>query len=170
MTITRKKKEEIVKEVQPMAEKAQVMIFANFHGLNVADSSKLRRELRKEGVDYKVAKKTLVGKVLDSFGYGGTKPNLGGEVAVIFGYKEPVAPAKIVSVFAKKHEGLKVLGGVFEGMYVDAASIARLATIPSREVLLGQLAQIMNAPARGMVVALNGVMGGFVRALSQIKK
>lgn len=168
MTSTKEQKSGVLKELHDLAEKAKVMIFANFHGLNVADTSDLRRKLRKEGVEYKVAKKTLVKKVLDSFGFTGERADLEGEVAMIFGYDEPVAPAKTLTAFAKKHEGLKVLGGVFESAYVDKAAVARLATIPSREVLIAQVLQVMNSPARGLVVTLNAVPGGLVRVLNQI--
>lgn len=171
MAITKQKKAEIIQDLHEKLEKSKVSIFVNFHGLSVKDVSDLRRQLRGGGIDYRVAKKTLVNRALDGFGFGGEKPSMEGELALVVGYDDVVAPAKTLSAFLKKHKDtIKILGGVFEGNYVDGGRIAFLATVPSREVLLGQLVNVINSPVQGMVGVLSGVMRNFASVLSQIKK
>jgi len=171
MTITRAKKEEIIKDIHSRLEKSQISIFVNFHGLSVKDVSKLRNSLRKDKVDYKVAKKTLINRALDGFGFRGEKPLLEGELALVSGYDDAVAPARNLFSFVKKHkESIKILGGVFEKTYIDKSAVSALAVIPSRETLLGQLVNVINSPVQGMVGTLSGVMRNFVGVLNQIKK
>ena len=92
-------------------------------------------------------------------------------MAIAFGREDAVAPAKEVFEFGKKHKDMvKILGGMFEGEYIDANKALMLASIPSRAVLYGKFVNVINSPVQGMVVTLNGVMGNFVRVLGQIKK
>ncbi|MEK7596131.1 MAG: 50S ribosomal protein L10 [Patescibacteria group bacterium] len=171
MPATRQKKEEVIKDLHSKLEKSQISIFVNFHGLGVKDVSELRNILRKEGVDYKVAKKTLINRVLDGFGFNGEKPPLEGELALVLGYDDAVAPARNLFSFAKKHkESVRILGGVFEKTYIDKNKVSALAVIPPREALLGQLVNVINSPVQGMVGVLSGVMRNFASILSQIKK
>ena len=169
MAITKQKKEEVVKDLHERLEKAKISIFVNFHGISVKDVSELRGDLYKDGIDYKVAKKTLVNRTLDGFGYSGDKPQFDGELAVVLGYDDVVAPAKTLSEFTKKHkEGLKILGGVYEGGYIDEGVVSMLATIPSREVLLGQFVNVINSPVQGFVGVLSVVMRNFAFVLSEV--
>lgn len=171
MPITKQKKEEIIKNLHSKLEKSQISIFVNFHGLSVKDVSELRNILRKEGVDYKVAKKTLINRALDGFGFGGEKPLLEGELALVLGYDDAIAPARNLFSFAKKHkESIKILGGVFEKAYIDKNKVSALAIIPPREALLGQFVNVINSPVQGMVGVLSGIMRNFVSVLGQIKK
>lgn len=171
MAITRQKKEEILKEIEDKGKKSVSAIFVNFHGLNVAGATELRDILRNSGVDYLVAKKTLIKKAFDALKFKGEIPELDGEVAVAFGEKDAVAPAKEVFNFEKKHKDkIRMLGGVLEGEYIDSNKALALANIPSREVLYGKFVNVINSPIQGMVVTLNGVMKNFVSVLSQIKK
>src|SRR3989338_8293030 len=128
MSITRAKKEEIIKELHEKADKSKTALFLNFHGLSVNDASRLRRDFRKAGADMKVAKKTLLKKVFNGLGYSGDMPVLEGEAAVVFGYEESPEPAKIVKDFTKKNKGLSVLGGVFERRFVLTDFIERLSS------------------------------------------
>jgi len=171
MAITRQKKEEILKNIEEKGKVSSSAIFVNFHGLDVAGATELRNNLRNSGVDYVVAKKTLIKKAFDSIKLKGEFPELDGEVAVAFGREDAVAPAREVFEFGKKHKDMiRMLGGMLEGEYIDANKALMLASIPSREVLYGKFVNIINSPVQGMVVTLNGVMGNFVRVLDQIKK
>ena len=171
MPITKQKKEEIIKDLHSKLEKSLISVFVNFHGLGVKDVSELRNGLRKEGIDYKVAKKTLINRALDGFGFNGEKPLLEGELALVLGYDDAVAPVRNLFSFIKKHkEKIKILGGVFEKAYIDKSVVSALAVIPPREALLSQLVNVINSPVQGMVGALSGVMRSFVGVLSQIKK
>lgn len=168
MAITRQKKEETIKDLKEKLKKSQVIIFANFHRLNVSAVSDLRRKLKEIGAGYKVAKKTLIKKTMEDFGFEGGFPDLEGEIAVVFSDSDPIAPAKLIKDFSKKNS-IKLAAGVFENKYIDGNTVIMLANIPPREVLLGQLANVINSPIQGLVVALNGIIGNCVRVLNQIK-
>ncbi len=167
MPITRQKKEETIKDLKEKLKKSQVIIFVNFHGLNVLAVSNLRIKLREIGAGYKVVKKTLIKKTLEDFGFEGEFPELEGETAVVFSGSDPIAPARLIKDFSKKNS-IKLAAGVFENKYIDGKTVIMLANIPPREILLGQLANVINSPIQGMVVALNGIMGNCVRVLNQI--
>ena len=130
MAITRAKKEEIIKGLHEKAEKSKTAVFLNFHNLSALDMTHLRRELRNAGADFKVAKKTLIKRVLNAFGYSGEMPKLDGEVAIAFGYEESPETAKIAKKFMKDHKGLSIIGGIFGGKYVLADFVERLASLP----------------------------------------
>ena len=167
MAITKEKKKEIIKDLKEELKKARIIIFVNFHGLSVVLAGDLRRKLTEISAKYKVAKKTLIRKTMEEFGFEGEWPELEGEVGVAFSDGDPIEPARILKDFAKKHN-IKLLGGVFENKYIDADTVVMLANIPAKEVLLGQFVNIINSPIQGMVVALNGIAKNFVRVLNQI--
>lgn len=168
MAITRAKKEEIIKDLHQKAEKLKTAVFLNFHNLSALDMSKLRKEFRNAGADFKVAKKTLIKRVLNAFGYSGEMPKLDGEVAIAFGYEESPETAQIIKKFAKDHKGLSVVGGIFGGKYVLADFIERLASLPSREVLLAQAVGLISSPLRGLMNVASGPMKNLVVIINQI--
>jgi large subunit ribosomal protein L10 len=170
VALTREKKVKIVSKIEDALEKAASIVFVNFHGLSVADATKLRGEMKKTNTGYTVVKKTLLRKVLGGLGYKGNIPELSGEVAIAYG-ADQVAPAKSAAEFAKKFEGkFSLLGGILEGRYLDASEAKALALIPNRETLYGQLVSVLVGPMRGTVTVFSGVQKGFVVALSEIAK
>ena len=170
MAITRAKKEEIIKNLHERAEKSKTAVFLNFHNLSALDMTRLRKEFRNIGADLKVAKKTLIKRVLNAFGYSGEIPKLDGEVAVVFGYEESPETAKTIKKFAKEHKGLTIVGGIFAGKYVLADFIERLAEIPSREVLLAQTVGLISSPLRGLMNVASGPMKNLVVIINQLSK
>lgn len=157
MAITRKKKEEIVEKFEAGFANAKSIVFINFKGLTVAEVTELRKKLRADGVSYAVAKKTLVKKVLGGKGYEGEMPNLSGELAVAYG-EDMLAPARGTFEFEKKFkEKLSIVGGVFEGKYKDGVAMKAIALIPSREVLLSQIAFLLKSPMQRLAVAVSEV-------------
>ncbi len=168
MAITREKKETIVRKASDILGNAQAVVFVNFHGLNVARVSAMRSGLREKGVGYAVLKKTLVKRVLREAGIEGDMPSLDGELALAYS-ADAIAPAQGVAEFQKKFkDALTPLGGIFESRYITAEEVQRLASIPSRHVLYGQLVGLMNAPIQQTVGVLNNVVGSLVIALDQI--
>ena len=136
---------------------AKSMVFLNFHGLNVGNTTELRRELKKEGISYTVAKKTLTKRVLDVEKIEGTRPELTGELALAWG-EDLVAPARGVHGFQKKFpEGLSILGGVFEGRYMSKGEMEEIAMIPGLDVLRGKFVNIINSPIQRFAIALGQV-------------
>lgn len=157
MAINKQKKGEIIDKLSKALKEAKSLVFVNFHGLKVSDSTELRRELQKEGVSYQVSKKTLTKRVLDSEKFDGTQPELEGELAMAWG-EDLIAPARGVYNFVKKFpEGLKILGGVFEGRYMSAVEMTEIASIPPVEVLRGRFANIINSPIQRFAIALGEV-------------
>lgn len=154
MPITKEKKAQIIEEIKKLLEKANILVFVNFHGLSVAKERKLRNLLRKSNIAYKVAKKTLLKRALPD------TPELEGEIGIAAGYGEANEAPQIISKFIKEQkEGLKILGGIYESKFVDDGVIKRLAAIPSREVLLTQLAFVLSQPA-----------ASFARVLKEVEK
>jgi large subunit ribosomal protein L10 len=170
MAISRQKKAEILTSLEESVKKAGVILFVNFHGLGTAATRELRRALRKVGAEYLVAKKTLLKRALAKANISADEASLKGEVAVVFGNEDLVAPAKTIAGFIKANPQMTILGGVLEKAYINAQSANSLAKLPSREVLLGQLVGMFNSPMRGLVGALSGPARGLVSVLSQIKK
>ncbi len=155
MAITKQKKTEIVKKVKEILHSAKSVVFVNFHGLKVADTTQLRRRLREQGIGYTVAKKSLVGLALGGARVEGDAPALDGELALAYGSDE-IAPARAVAQFAKTHKDkIKFLGGIFGGHYKSALEMQEIGSIPSLEVLRGMLVNIINSPIQGLVVVLN---------------
>ena len=156
MAITKEKKVEIVKKLAEIV-KSPALVFVNFHGLTVAMVTELRRVLGTKEVGYLVAKKTLLSRVLVDTKIAGPVPELAGEVAVIYGV-DPLAGAKSVYEFEKKTGGqVKIVGGVYDGSYVDAGLMISLAQIPAREVLYAQFVNLINSPIQGLVAALSEI-------------
>lgn len=157
MPITREKKAEIIKQLKTEAASAPAVVFVNFHGLNVARATELRKTLKAQAVNYVVAKKTLIKKAFEGATVTGEMPELDGEVALAFG-QDQLAPAKGLYDFEKKNkDSLKMLGGIFEGAYVDATMVMSLAMIPGREVLYGKFVNLLNSPIQRLVMALNQI-------------
>jgi large subunit ribosomal protein L10 len=171
MPLTREKKEAIVKDLNDGLKGAQSAVFVNFHGLSVSETGTLRQALKAGDASYKVAKKTLINRALSDNKYEGVLPDLTGEVAIVYTKSDAVFPAKKVFEFMKGKEGkITMLGGMLEGHYLGKDEVVALAKIPSREVLYGQLANVLLSPIQGFHGVLNNTLGGFVRALDAISK
>lgn len=157
MAITKAKKADIVAKVAESLKDAVSVVFVGFKKMTVADTTAMRRSLKGEGVGYYVAKKTLLKRALADKGYTGEIPDLEGEVAIAWSNEDPTAAARGVFEHGKKHEGLSILGGVFEGAYADAVKMTAIATIPSMPVLRGMFVNVINSPIQGLVIALNQI-------------
>ncbi len=157
MAIKKDKKRAIVSTFADILEKAGSVVFVQFDKLTVKDAQALRRTLRASEVGYKVGKKSLLKRALEAKGFSGEIPTLPGEIAVAFG-TDPIAPAREVFGFQKDHKGLvTIVGGVYEGSYQDQDKMMSLATIPSREVLLSQIAWLLKSPMQRLAIAVNEV-------------
>ncbi len=157
MPISKHKKEEILGVIDGQLSAAETVVFANFHGLSALETTALRKGLRDKQVSFMVAKKTLLKRALASRGYTGTLPELPGELAIAWG-KDQIAPAQSIAEFEKKFDKkISLIGGVFEGEYKDKVAMTVIASIPSRETLLGMFVNVINSPIQGMVVALNAI-------------
>lgn len=154
--LQKSKKEEMIKDLEATIKGSESLVFVNFHGLKVTDETILRRDLRKEGVGYKVSRKTLLTRALKGKAEGEI-PELAGEVAIAYS-KDAIASPREVYNFQKTHKGiLNILGGIFEGKFVGQTMMMELAMIPSREVLLSKLAFLLQSPMQRLAIAVNEV-------------
>ena len=157
MALNRAKKEEVVKKLKEALKHSKSLVFVNFRGLSVTNATSMRRALKKEGVSYMVAKKTLTNIALDEEKFEGTKPPLEGELALAWG-EDLVAPAREVYIFQNKFpESLKMMGGIFEGRFMTAFEIEEIAKIPTMDVLRGKFVNIINSPIQRIALALNEI-------------
>ncbi|PIR83081.1 50S ribosomal protein L10 [Candidatus Kaiserbacteria bacterium CG10_big_fil_rev_8_21_14_0_10_56_12] len=158
MAISKDKKSEILAKLASAFSEATAVSFVGFSKLTVADASKLRKELAEAGVRYFVAKKTLIRKALEERGFTGDVPELPGEVAVAWTVDEVTAPARGIYDYGKKLKGaLSLLGGVFDGAFVDKEAMTAIATIPPVPVLRGMFVNVLNSPIQGFVTALDKI-------------
>ncbi|MFZ5596978.1 MAG: 50S ribosomal protein L10 [Bacillota bacterium] len=167
---TKQKKEAILGELREVFKSSKVAIMANYRGLDVASMTKLRRRLGEKGCGLKVAKNTLTLKVAREMGIEGLDPYLEGPTAIAFSGDDLVAPAKVLSDFARETKILEVKGGILEGSVIDVKAVRELADLPSREVLLGKVLGGMQGPMYGFATVLQGTLRNFVYALEAIRK
>lgn len=157
MAINKEKKVEILKKLTEALGSAKSMVFVNFHGLNVAGTTEMRSALRGAEVKYFVAKKSLIKKVLGETKIEGDIPDMPGELAIAWS-DDLIAPAREVYAFQKKSpDNLKIVGGIFDGKYMNQADMMEMATIPTLPVLHGKFVNIINSPIQRFVIGLSEI-------------
>jgi large subunit ribosomal protein L10 len=170
MATTKAKKEEVVKELGAKLAKQKALVFADFKGLKVKDLSNLKKKLKSVVSEFKVAKKTLMAVAFEDQKINVDPKNMAGEIALILGYNDEVAPAKTVYEFSKTNEHIKIIGGYLNGQSLSMEEVVLLAKLPSKEQLLANLVGSLSQPMRGFAQVLNGNLRGLVIALSEIQK
>lgn len=139
-------KQPVVAEISELLNGAASAVVVDYRGLTVAQDTELRKALRQAGVSYKVYKNTLIKRAAEGTEFAALDPNLEGPTAIAVSKDDATAPARVLAEFAKKADKLEIKGGVIEGTYYDAKGMQVIATIPSREVLLGKLLGSMQSP------------------------
>ncbi len=167
--LNKSQKSEVVRELTDKFRRQKIAIFSDFRGVSVAKSQALRRALRKNDAEYKVAKKTLLDRALDSAGVAMKTKDLQGEIGVAFGYGDEASPAKTLVKFGKENDTFKVLGGILGSRMLSEKEVLALSRLPSREVLLAQVVGAMSAPMRGLAAVLAGNMRNLVVLLNKVK-
>jgi large subunit ribosomal protein L10 len=150
-------KKPIVEEISASVKDAQSVILVAYSGITVEADTALRKELREAGITYKVYKNTMM-----NFAFKGTEfealcGDLEGPNAIAISKEDATAPARIISKYAKAAPTLKMISGVVEGGYYDAAGVAALATVPSREELLGKLLGSIQSPIANFARVINQI-------------
>jgi len=162
MALTKEQKKKAIDDLKKKVADLKSAVFIDFSKVNSQDLFAFRKELKAAGCNVKVSKKTLLGL---AFGekyaaiWEQAKVNIPGQLAVVFGVTDEIAPSRISVQFGKKAEALKVLGGIFEEKYIDKAKVLELASLPSRSELLSRL-----------VGSLSSSMTKFVRVLDKIRE
>lgn len=157
MSVNFENKKLVVEEIKNYAKNAKCITLVDYKGLTVSQVTELRNEFRKSGCVYKVYKNRLMARAFNELGINFDPSVLEGTTAVAFSDSDPVAPAKIAVEGENKYKVIKVKAGYAEGQIYDENSIKKLASIPSKEVLLGQLLGLLTSPMRSLAVAINEV-------------
>lgn len=139
-------KQPVVQEIAEKIDGAQSIVLVDHRGLTVAQDTELRRQLREAGVTYKVYKNTMMNFAFKGTVFEGLSDLLNGPSALAISKEDATAPARVLCNFAKTADKLEIKGGVVEGKVYDAAGIAAVSTIPSREELLSRLLGSMQSP------------------------
>ena len=171
MPLTRQQKDELVAKLAEQMKAAKSVIFADYLGLSVSEISDLRAKMREQGVQFTVAKKTLLRLAAKEAGFGEVSPEvMEGPVGAAFSMEDEVAAAKLIHTAAKKNENLKLRGGLFEGRILSVDEAKQLAQIPSKEELLAKFVYLVKSPIQGFHGVLNNTISGFVRVLDAVKE
>ena len=157
MNKNRQIKEAKVAEIREKLEKAQAIVLADYQGLTVEEDTALRKTLREAGVEYKVYKNNLVTLAAKEWGIEGLDSYLEGPVSIAFGYEDATAPARVLHAFAKDHKKLELKAGMVEGTLYNKEEVEKLATIPSKEVLIAKLLGSFKAPLSNVAYLLNAI-------------
>ncbi|SVB05174.1 uncharacterized protein METZ01_LOCUS158028 [marine metagenome] len=158
-----------VKELTETLSKAKAIYFTKFHGLNVAEATKLRSEFFKADVDFRVAKNTLLKLAAEKNEISGLDEILKGSTAIAVSYDEPVAPAKVIKAFTKDNDLPSVKGILFEGEFLPGKEFKRLADLPSKDESLAILMSMLKSPLQKLASTLNASMTNVVVALNNLK-
>jgi large subunit ribosomal protein L10 len=151
-------KEQILATTKQRIADVNGFYLADFSGLTVESMTKLRKQCRDQGVQFHVVKNTLLRRAFNERGIQVLDDYLVGNTGLVFSPSSETAPAKILSDFAKENEKLKVKAAVVDGKLFDAKAVARLAALPSREVLLSQLLATFVAPMSQFLAAVNAAL------------
>lgn len=139
-------KQPIVDEIAGYLADAQAMVLVDYRGLTVEEDTQLRKALREAGVDYKVYKNTLIKRAVKDTVFEAVTDLCEGPTAIATSASDATAPARVLYEAAKKMPNLELKGGVVDGTFYDEKMIQVIATIPSREVLLGKLLGSIQSP------------------------
>ena len=161
-------KKAIVSNIAEKLKTSCAGVVVNYQGINVADDTKLRKDLRESGVEYMVAKNTLLRLAAKEAGLEELNSVFEGSTAIALSENDYVAASKILCEFAKDHEFFKIKSGFIDDNVVGKKEIKNLAKLPSREVLIAQVLSGLNAPIAGFANVLNGTIRGLVIALNAI--
>lgn len=147
-----------VAEVKEMIAKAQSVVVFDYRGLNAAEVTELRSDMRKAGVEYVVLKNGIVERAAKEAGVDESfNQYLVGPSAFAFGTEDPVAPAKVLKEAIKKYKKCALKGGIINGVVSDAEAMNTLADLPSREVLIARMLGSMLSPISGLAIVLDQI-------------
>ncbi len=162
MALTKEKKEQSLNSLKEVISKQKSVIFADFSKVGSKELFDLRKKLKEAGCKLKIGKKTLVriafGQSNISF-WDKIRQAVPGQLALVFGIEDEIAPARISNQFAKTNENFRILGGIFENKFIDREKVLVLANIPSRNELLSRLVGSLSSP-----------ISSFARVIDKIKE
>lgn len=162
-------KKDKIESIKEQLKKAQVALVTEYRGFSVEEITNLRRELQKEDGDYMVTKNTLAKIAVKGTEFEVLANVLKGPIALAFGFKDQVSPAKIMSNFIKTAKKGEILAAALDGKLFSAEEAKALANLPSREELYAKMLGCINSPASGLANATNGVLTQLVRTMAAVR-
>lgn len=150
-------KAQVVEQLKEKFEGSQATVLVDYRGLNVAEITELRKQLRENNIDYKVYKNTLARRAVEGTDLEGLTETLVGPTALAFSKDDVVAPAKVLHAFAKDHKNLEIKGGVIEGKVASLEDIQELSTLPDHTGLVSMLLSVLQAPIRNLAYATKAI-------------
>ena len=161
----------VVEQVAEKVKKAKGMYFADFTGMTVEQMTAFRQELRKSGIDFKVAKNTLIKRSLEQVGgCEAAYPCLFGATGIAFGYDDAVEPARVMKKFIDKNEKPALKLAYIEGTAFDGKNLKEIAALPSRKELIAGILGSLQSPVSGIVGTINAVMRDLSSVIEEVAK
>ena len=158
-----------VESLKEIFSKASSVFFTEYHGLDVAQITKLRSDFYSAEIKYKVAKNTLLKLALENYLNDEIEEVLNGSTAIAVSFSEPSSPAKVIKDFTRENDLPKVKGILFEGKYLPGDAFEKLADMPSKEQMLSQLLTMFNSPLQKFASTIASPIPKLLGALSSLK-
>lgn len=169
--VTRAKKEKTVEDLKAALSSSTMAIVSDYQGTSVSELTELRRHVQQAGGDFTISKNTLIRRAIKGSDFDGSLDEyLVGPTALAYTGDDPVGIAKALTEYIKKSKKTAIKGGVLDGKKISEKEISDLASLPSKEVLLGKLLGSMNAPAQNWVNVLSAVPRNLACVLEAIRK
>jgi len=156
----------IVEDLQAKLNASPFVIVTDYSGLRVEEFSTLRNRLADNGAECKVVKNTFLRRAMSDAGLPDVSADLKGQTAIVMGEKDVAAAAKVLKTFVGEFKKLEIKLGVVDKMVLNSDQVNAIADLPSREVLLGQLLGVLQAPAGALVRLLNEPAASLARVLN----
>jgi large subunit ribosomal protein L10 len=147
----------VVEEISGLIKEAHAAVLVDHRGLTVEQDTQLRRQLREAGVTYKVYKNTMMKRAFEGTDFAELDKLLEGPSALALASEDVTAPARVLVKFAKTADKLEIKGAVIEGAFYDVKGVEELASVPSREELLGRLFGSWKSPMSNIARVLNQI-------------
>jgi len=151
-------KERILQDTAERISGVRGIFLADLSGMSVEKVTLLRRKCREQGIQVRVVKNTLLKRAFNAQGITALDDALVGPTGLVFSHGSEVAPARVLSEFAKEHERPRIKAAVVDGRRFDEAAVKQLATLPSRDVLLAQLLGTFIAPMTTFLAAIDAML------------
>lgn len=169
--MNRQEKENVIKGLQESFANSQASFVIGYQGMTVQQMQTLRRQLRDSGGKMQVAKARLMKRAVEGLEDAEEiRPFFKDQIALVFAEQEAPTVAKVLHNFSKDNEALKVVVGRMDSQLLDAQTVTRIALLPSREVLLGQVCGTLNAPIQGLASVLNTLVLKLLWTLKEVEK
>jgi large subunit ribosomal protein L10 len=164
--VNRVEKDDIVTTLKDKLARAQSLVLVDFRGLAVEADTKMRREFRASGCEYRVIKNTLLGRAVKGTSMEGIDPLLSGPTAVAYSFEDPAAPAKVAAKVAKEEERFVIKGGYVEGRTLDRQGVEALSQLPGKDELRAKLLATLLAVPQNFLSLLNAAPQNFMYLLA----